>query len=80
MEFSAYDISLVPLLVILIQLIKYMAKPPARLLPLIAVILGQVAAFVYVSPDDFKYAVLAGLIMTFSAMGLWSGTKNLIGK
>ena len=40
----------------------------------------QIAEFVYVAPDDPKYAVLAGFVMAFSAMGLWSGTKNIIGK
>ena len=80
MEFSAYDIALVPLIIILVELLKQVFKLPARLLPLIAVIFGQVAAFVYVSPDDFKYAVLTGLVMAFSAMGLWSGAKHAMGK
>ncbi len=80
MEFTAYDIALVPLIVILVELVKQIGKVPTRLLPLVAVIFGQIAAFVYVSPDDYKYAVLAGLVMAFSAMGLWSGAKNVVGK
>lgn len=80
MEFTVYDIALVPLIVLLVELVKQIAKVPSRLLPLIAIILGQVAAFVYVSPDDYKYAVLAGLIMAFSAMGMWSGSKHTLGK
>lgn len=80
MEFSAYDIALVPLIVIIVEVIKQVAKVPSRWLPLVNIVLGQIAAFVYVAPDDPKYAVLAGLVMAFSAMGLWSGAKNMLGK
>jgi hypothetical protein len=78
-EFSAYDIALVPIIMILVEIIKQLGIP-ARILPLVNIVLGQVAAFVFVSPDDAKYAVLAGLVMAFSAMGLWSGAKNSLGK
>jgi hypothetical protein len=79
MEFSAYDIALVPIIMIVVEIIKQFGVP-ARIVPLINIALGQVAAFVFISPDDAKYAVLAGLMMAFSAMGLWSGTKHAIGK
>jgi hypothetical protein len=80
LEFSAYDIALVPLIVLVVEVIKQAARLPSRWIPLVNIVLGQIASFVYVSPDDPKYAVLAGLVMAFSAMGLWSGTKNTLGK
>lgn len=80
MEFTAYDIALIPIIIALVEIVKQVTKLPSRWVPLINLILGQIAAFVYVSPEDPKYAVLAGLVMAFSAMGLWSGTKNFMGK
>ncbi len=79
MEFMAYDIALVPIIIILVEIIKRLGMP-GRWLPLVNIVLGQVAAFVYLAPDDPKYAVLVGLLMAFSAMGLWSGAKNVMGK
>jgi hypothetical protein len=80
MEFTAYDIALIPLIIALVEIIKQVTNIPGRWVPLLNLALGQIAAFVYVSPDDPKYAVLSGLVMAFSAMGMWSGTKNIIGK
>ncbi len=80
MEFIAYDIALVPIIVILVEVAKQIFEVPSRFIPLVNIVLGQVAAFVYVSPNDPKYAVLSGLVMAFSAMGLWSGAKNTLGK
>lgn len=80
MEFQAYDIALVPIIIILVEVAKQIFKVPSRWLPLVNIVLGQAAAFFYVAPDDPKYAVLAGLVMAFSAMGLWSGAKNTFGK
>lgn len=80
MEFTAYDIALIPLIVALVEIIKQVTSLSGRWVPLLNLVLGQIAAFVYVSPEDPKYAVLAGLVMAFSAMGLWSGTKNFMGK
>lgn len=80
MEFSAYDIALIPLIIALVEVVKQVTRIPGRFIPLVNLALGQIAAFVYVSPDDPKYAVLAGLMMAFSAMGMWSGVKNMMGK
>lgn len=80
MEFTAYDIALIPVIIALVEIVKQVTNIPGRLVPLLNVVLGEIASFVYISPDDPKYAVLAGLVMAFSAMGLWSGVKNVMGK
>lgn len=80
MEFTAYDIALIPLIVAVVEIVKQTTNIPGRWVPLLTLVLGEIAAFVYVAPGDPKYAILAGLVMTFSAMGLWSGTKNVIGR
>lgn len=79
-EFTAYDIALIPVIIALVEVVKQVTKLPGRWVPLLNLALGQAAAFVYVAPGDPQYAVLAGLVMAFSAMGLWSGVKNIAGK
>lgn len=80
MEFTAYDVALIPVIIALVEIVKQVAKLPGRWVPLLNIALGQIAAFVYVAPGDPKYAVLSGLVMAFSAMGLWSGAKNTFRK
>jgi hypothetical protein len=77
MEFQAYDIALVPIIIILTEIIKKSGFP-VRFLPLVTIAIGQVGAFVYVSPNNVSQAILVGLVMAFSAMGLWSGAKNTV--
>lgn len=77
LNFTAYDIALVPAIVGLVSLIRTFGVPP-RWLPLIAMALGQIVAFVYVEPDDPKEAVLAGIVMGLAAIGMWSGVKNTV--
>lgn len=80
MEFTVYDIGLIPVIVALVEIVKQVTKLPGRWVPVLNIVLGQVAAFVYVAPGDPKYAVLAGLVIALSTMGAYSGTKNIIGK
>lgn len=79
MEFTAYDIALIPLIMAVVQTFK-LAGVPSRWNPLLALALGMAAAFVYVAPGDPKQAVLAGLVIGLTAIGAWSGAKNTVGK
>ena len=79
MEFQAYDIAIVPVIVALVALIRQSGVPP-RWLPAIALVLGLAAGFVYIAPEDPKKAILTGIVMGLSAIGAWSGTKNTIQK
>lgn len=79
MEFSlnAYGVALIPLIVGVVELLKWLGlgKKPAAVA---ALLLGQLAAFAFVSPDDWRKAVIAGLVLGLSATGLWSAGKNTI--
>ncbi|HBT19826.1 MAG TPA: hypothetical protein DEA47_00365 [Peptococcaceae bacterium] len=77
MEISVYGISLIPIIVGIVQLAKKFGFP-TRFAPLLSLLLGFTAAFVYIAPGQPKEAVLLGLVMGLSAVGLYSGSKNTI--
>lgn len=79
MEFTAYDIALIPLVMAVVTVART-AGLPSRWAPLFSLVLSMAGAFVYVAPDDPKQAVLVGLVMGLSAIGAWSGAKNTLGK
>lgn len=77
LNFTAYDVALVPVIVGLVRLIRAFGVP-SRWLPLVALALGLLAGFVYVAPEDPREAVLAGIVMGLAAIGAWSGVKNTV--
>jgi len=79
MEFQAYDIALIPLIVALVGIIQRFGVG-ARLLPGVALLLGLAGGFIYVAPTDPRQAVLVGLVMGLSAIGAYSGVKNTVEK
>lgn len=79
MEFTVYDVALVPIIVALVGVLGKLGVP-ARWQPLVAVALGLAGGFVYIAPDDPKQAVLVGLVMGLTAIGAYSGTKNTVQK
>lgn len=79
MDFTAYDIAVVPVIVALVALAGQLGVP-SRWLPAVSLFLGLVAGFVYIAPSDPKQAALVGVVMGLAAIGAWSGTKNTIQK
>ena len=79
MEFQAYDIALIPLIVALVGIIQRFGVGP-QLLPAVALVLGLAFGFIYVAPEDPRQAVLVGLMMGLSAVGAYSGVKNTLEK
>ncbi|NLW43792.1 MAG: hypothetical protein GXY92_01250 [Syntrophomonadaceae bacterium] len=54
---------------------------PNRYVPLLAVILGLIAGIGLRNPQDsITVAILEGLVIGLSAVGLYSGTRNVLGK
>jgi EamA domain-containing membrane protein RarD len=53
---------------------------PKRFSPVVAVVLGVSFGVVYLTPGNVKLGVLAGIVLGLSAVGLYSGTKNMLGK
>lgn len=79
MDFQVYDIALIPVIVALVGMVGK-AGIPARLLPLVAVVLGLACGFIYVAPSDPRQAALVGIVMGLSAIGAYSGVKNSVQK
>jgi hypothetical protein len=78
-EFQAYDIALIPIIVALVGLLGRFGVP-SRWQPLAALGLGLAGSFVYIAPNDPAQAVLFGLVMGMSAIGAYSGVKNTVEK
>lgn len=79
MEFQAYDVAIIPIIIAVVQLVAK-SGVPNRFLPLVSLALGLVSGFIYIAPDDPKKAVLVGLVMGLSAVGAYSGVKNTMQK
>lgn len=76
-EYTAFDIALLPVIVALVGMFKT-AGLPAKVAPLAAIVLGIIAGFVYVAPGQPSEAVLVGITLGLAASGLYSGGKNTI--
>ena len=75
MEFTVYDIALVPVIIALVGIFGKMGLSP-RYQPAAALLLGLAGGFMYLAPDDPKKAILMGLVMGLTAIGTYSGVKN----
>ena len=76
-ELSVYGIALVPVIIGLCELLKK-SGVPKKFTPVSALVLGMIFSFFYLSPDDPKRAILWGIVLGLSAVGLFSGTKNTV--
>lgn len=76
-EFSVYGITLVPVILAMVELLKRVGIPK-KLSPLVALLLGILCGFYYIAPGEPRKAVFLGLVTGLSAIGLFSGTKNTI--
>lgn len=79
MEFMIYDIAIVPVIVALVALFTSVGLPK-RFAPIVALVCGIIAGVVYVAPSDLPQAIFIGIVMGLAASGLYSGTKNTLGK
>lgn len=70
---------LIGVIVGLVEIIKRSGVPD-RYAPIVSIILGIVAGVLYLTPEDYLYGVLQGIILGLSSVGLYSGTKNLVQK
>jgi Kef-type K+ transport system membrane component KefB len=77
MDYTVYDIAIIPLIVALVGLSGKIGVGP-RFLPLVALVLGLAGGLVYVAPEDPQKAVLVGLVMGLSSIGTFSGVKNTV--
>lgn len=73
-DLDPLSMALIPVVVALVEFLKRLGLP-SKLAPLTALALGIAGALFYVAPGEPGRAVLSGLIIALSAMGLYSGPK-----
>lgn len=73
------DVLIIALILGLVEVAKRTGLPE-RLVPLLAIMLGVVGGVYFAFPEDPKTGILFGLMCGLSAIGLFSGTKNTLGK
>ncbi len=76
MNLSLENSVLIPVVLGLVEVFKRLGLP-SQWAPLASLTLGLIAGFFYIAPEDPGAAVLSGLVVGLSAMGLWSGPKSL---
>jgi uncharacterized membrane protein YjjB (DUF3815 family) len=76
MDFRIYDISVIPLIMFLTKVIVDIGVPK-KFAPLISLILGVAVGILYFSPENILKGVVMGIFMASSAVGFYSGTKNI---
>ncbi len=74
-EFTIYGIALVPIITGMVQLLK-MSGLPKKYAPFMSLLMGILAGYYYLAPDDPPRAIFLGIVIGLSAVGLYSGTKN----
>lgn len=78
-ELQVNGVILVAIITGLVQLIKQTGLNK-KIIPFIAVVFGISGGVFYVYPGDIKAGVLVGLALGLTSVGLYSGTKNTLGK
>lgn len=74
-DISIYEASIIPAIIVLTWIAKVMGLP-TRFLPIVCLVLGVIAGLTFVSADGT--GVLTGVLMSATAIGFHSGTKNIL--
>lgn len=77
MDIQAYSVLLVPLIVGVVEVFK-MAGLPNRFVPLSSLVIGIVIGILYLGDGNILKGSLIGTSLGLSAVGLYSGTKNVM--
>jgi len=77
--FEVTDALLIGLIISLVELAVRVGLPK-RFAPVLAIVLGVAGGIVYIFPGDAKMGLLVGLMMGLASVGMYSSTKNVIGK
>jgi len=67
---------------IIMAIVRVVTDPdyglPKRYAPIIAVVLGILAGTLYMYPGDWKQGIWYGIVLGLTAVGAYSGAKNVI--
>lgn len=77
MDVSVYGVSIIPIIIGLVQLLKQFGVPK-QMLPLASMLIGIILGVVFVAPDNWKKGILVGIWLGLGATGMHSGIKNTI--
>ena len=77
---QVYDIALIPLIIGLVQVLKYFGFKKKWFLPMASLLFGILAGVIYVYPNDVTSGILIGVMMGLSASGMYSGGKAIFEK
>jgi len=75
-----YDLLLIPMIVVIVQVIKYFGFKKKWFLPLASLLFGILAGVIYLYPNDVYAGILVGVLLGLSASGLYSGGKAIFEK
>lgn len=75
MEIEVNQLLIVPIILGLVEIAKKFS-PPAQFLPVLALLLGIIGAFVFPEPRP-ELTVVKGLVFGLAASGLWSQSTTL---
>ncbi|WP_217988491.1 hypothetical protein [Paucisalibacillus globulus] len=76
MEISIYEITLVPLISGLVEVIKQVGIPK-KYSSILSIIFGVLLGMIYAGPTDLKRGIIMGIMLGLSASGLYSGTRSV---
>ncbi|MGI6098012.1 MAG: hypothetical protein ACOYBM_07925 [Dethiobacteria bacterium] len=76
-ELNIYGVALVPVMIALLELLKR-SGVPKRLIPFLSIVIGVFMGFYYLAPGEVPKAILLGIVLGLSSIGLYSGTKNTL--
>lgn len=76
MDKTIFEVALVPVIIGVSEVAKRVGFP-AKYIPVLNLVLGVVAGFIYAAPANPAEAALVGIALGLSASGLYSGVKNV---
>lgn len=74
-----YGVLVVPLIMGFLEVLKRLGLN-CKYIPICSIILGLAIGIIFLSNGDIKQGVILGLGIGLSSVGLYSGTKNTLGK
>jgi hypothetical protein len=74
---QVYDVTILPIIVAIVAAIVK-AGLPKKWAPAVSVVIGIAAGIFYIAPHDPKQGVMIGIALGLAAVGLHSGTKNVV--
>ncbi|WP_163537385.1 hypothetical protein [Gracilibacillus sp. YIM 98692] len=76
MDFSVYDIAIIPIITGLVQILKNLGLP-IKYSPLFALLFGVLSGIFYICPHNIAAGILVGIVAGLSSSGFYNQSKIL---